>query len=376
MISEPIIMTSASCAAGFAEGKREVMRIRRLPRSGMLAFLCMTVLVAFTVQASAETGAEAWLRYAPIEHAGMYKALPSRIVVLGNRTSDHAAAKELQRGLSSMLGRQFLVQPPTAGPSEKGGVILIGSVSELQHAVVVDQGDQPVMGEQFRIAYKISTHGAKLVIVGGTPQSEMYAVFHLLEEVAAQKPIPADERQSPSAPIRWVNQWDNFDGSIERGYAGRSIFFDRGHVRTDLRRANDYARLLASVGINGCTVNNVNSDLRTLTPEMLREIARIADTFRPWGVRLSLSVDLSSPQVVGGLPTFDPLNPQVAMWWQSKVDEIYSLIPDFGGFVVKADSEGRAGPSQYGRTPAEAANVLARALKPHGGIVLYRGIRL
>src|SRR6185312_13830385 len=130
---------------------------------------------------------------------------------------------------------------------------------------------------------------------------------------------------------------------------------------------------LASVGINGCTVNNVNSDLRTLTPEMLHEFARIADAFRPWGVRLSLSVDLSSPEEVGKLNTFDPLDPRVAAWWQAKVDEIYRRIPDFGGFVVKADSEGRPGPSQYGRTPAEAANVLARALQPHGGVVLYRG---
>jgi len=210
-------------------------------------------------------------------------------------------------------------------------------------------------------------------IVGGTPQAELFAVFHLLAEVADQKAIPADDRQSPSSPVRWVNQWDNLDGSIERGYAGRSIFYEGGHVRGDLTRAGEYARLLASVGINGCTVNNVNSDLRTLTPEMLHEFARIADAFRPWGVKLSLSVDLSSPQVVGKLSTFDPLDPEVAAWWQKKVDEIYTLIPDFGGFVVKADSEGRAGPSQYGRTPAEAANVLARALKPHGGIVLYRG---
>jgi alpha-glucuronidase len=170
-----------------------------------------------------------------------------------------------------------------------------------------------------------------------------------------------------------VNQWDNFDGSIERGYAGRSIFFADGHVRGDLTRVGEYGRLLASIGLNGCTVNNVNSNLHTLDPAMLRELARIADAFRPWGVRMSLSVDLSSPQVVGGLPTFDPVDPAVATWWQQKVDEIYRLIPDFGGFEIKADSEGRAGPSQYGRTPAQAANVLARALQPHHGIVMYRG---
>ena len=138
-------------------------------------------------------------------------------------------------------------------------------------------------------------------------------------------------------------------------------------------RVSEYGRLLASVGLNGATVNNVNANLHTLDPEMIHELARIADAFRPWGVRMSLSIDLSSPQVVGHLRTFDPVNPEVAAWWRAKVNEIYRAIPDFAGFVIKADSEGRPGPSQYGRTPAQAANTVARALQPHGGVVLYRG---
>jgi len=321
----------------------------------------------------AETGAEAWLRYAPVANPGMYKALPSRIVTLGDSPASQGAAKELQRGLSSMLGRPFTVQRVAANYVPTGSDIVVGATSESQSNSGADRSHDSPVGEQFRIAYSVRGQHGRLAIIGGTPQSEMYAVFHLLAEIAEQKPIPLEDRQSPSSPVRWVNQWDNLDGSIERGYAGRSIFFDGGHVRADLTRAGEYARLLASVGINGCTVNNVNSDLRTLTPEMLHEFARIADAFRPWGVKVSLSVDLSSPKIVGGLETFDPLDPQVIAWWQKKVDEIYTLIPDFAGFVVKADSEGRAGPSQYGRTPAEAANVLARALKLHGGIVLYRG---
>jgi alpha-glucuronidase len=210
------------------------------------------------------------------------------------------------------------------------------------------------------------------VLAGGTDRGELYGVFHILEQIAQQKSLATDS-EAPSSPIRWVNQWDNFDGSIERGYAGRSIFFDAGHVRPDLTRVSEYGRLLASVGLNGATVNNVNSNLHTLDPEMIRELARIADAFRPWGVRMSLAVDLSSPQVVGHLSTFDPLDPGVAAWWRKKVDEIYKAIPDFGGFVIKADSEGRVGPSKYGRTPAQAANTVARALRPHGGVVLYRG---
>ena len=141
----------------------------------------------------------------------------------------------------------------------------------------------------------------------------------------------------------------------------------------DLTRAADYARLLASVGINGCTINNVNANPRVLAPEFLPQLARIAAAFRPWGVELSISVDLGSPKTIGGLNTFDPLDPLVAAWWKRRVDEIYRIIPDFGGFVLKADSEGRVGPSTYGRTHADAANVLAAALKPHGGIVVYRG---
>jgi alpha-glucuronidase len=212
-----------------------------------------------------------------------------------------------------------------------------------------------------------------VTLTANSPRAELYGVFHLLEEVGTERDLPADEVQTASAAIRWTDEWDNLDGTIERGYAGRSIFFENGHVRQDLSRASAYARLLASIGINGCNVNNVNADLDLLTPDHLKEYARIAEVFRPWGVKLALSVDLTSPQRVGGLPTFDPLDPTVIAWWKRKVDEIYTLIPDFGGFTVKADSEGRKGPAQYGRSPADAANVLARALGPHHGVVLYRG---
>jgi alpha-glucuronidase len=179
-------------------------------------------------------------------------------------------------------------------------------------------------------------------------------------------------REGPAMPIRWVDEWDNADGSIERGYAGRSIFFDAGHVRDDLAPVAEYARLLASVGINGCNLNNVNNAAAFLTPQMLEGIARIAESMRPYGVRVSLSVDIASPQKIGGLATYDPLDPAVKAWWAAKTNEIYTLIPDFAGFTVKADSEGQPGPSSFGRTPADAANTLAAALAPHGGIVLYR----
>ena len=249
---------------------------------------------------------------------------------------------------------------------------ILGTPLEIRRLLPTWKTASPIAPEGFAIS-QFAEHGHRYwVIAGGTDRGQLYGVFHVLEQIAQQKALVADT-ESPSSPIRWVNQWDNFDGTIERGYAGRSIFFDNGHVRPDLTRVSDYGRLLASVGLNGATVNNVNSNLHTLDPEMIHELARIADAFRPWGVRMSLSIDLSSPQVVGHLRTFDPLDPEVAAWWKAKVNEIYRAIPDFAGFVIKADSEGRPGPSKYGRTPAEAANTVARALQPHGGVVLYRG---
>ena len=340
-------------------------------RRHLFSFALVLVFCAAPWGARAETGAAGWLRYSPITDSSAlrgYRALPRRIVQTGTSPSERNAAAELQRGLQSMVGGDF----ETGASMRDADAFVIGTSGELHGLFPQWKPSVLLAPEAFAIS-KISDHGHSFwVIAGGSPRGELYGVFHLLEQIAQLRPIVPDA-ESPSAPIRWVNQWDNFDGSIERGYAGRSIFFENGHVREDLTRVSEYGRLLASVGLNGCTVNNVNSDLRTLQPEMLRELARIADALRPWGVRMSLSVDLSSPEVVGHLATFDPLDPQVAAWWQQKADEIYKLIPDFGGFVVKADSEGRPGPSQYGRTPAQAANVLARALQAHHGIVLYRG---
>ena len=264
-----------------------------------------------------------------------------------------------------MLGRQFTLVPYAASTAS----IVLGAAP--RQAVP----RTPLLEDSYRIVRMETRSGARngLTIEGESPRAVIYAAFHLLEEVGAQKEIPANDRQTPSAPIRWTDEWNNLNGTIERGYAGRSIFFDGGHVRPDLTRAGEYARLLASIGLNGCNINNVNADLDLLTTEHLHEFARIAKAFQPWGIKLALSIDLSSPQSVGHLDTFDPKDPAVIAWWQTKVDEIYTLIPNFAGFTVKADSEGRVGPSKYGRTPADAANVLAHALKPHGGVVLYRG---
>ncbi len=328
--------------------------------------------------ARGDDGAEGWLRYAPMNAQAASSScakLPSEIAVVGDTAYADAmlrsAGEELARGLGSLCGRPAKLASQL--PDEDA--LLVGTVSAIE-ARLPDWKPQSLPGPEGYAFSEVTAYGHHYVVVAGTDsRGALYGAFLLLSLVGQARGGALDlhQTQTPANKVRWVNQWDNLDGSIERGYAGRSIFFDGGHVRADLARAGEYARLLASVGINGCTINNVNADPRMLTPEMIAEVARIADAFRPWGVRLSMSINFSSPQTVGGLKTFDPLDPEVSAWWKQAVDAVYVKIPDFAGFVVKADSEGKPGPSQYGRTPAEAANVLARALKPHGGLVLYRG---
>src|ERR1700722_4182392 len=339
---------------------------------GLAAFCGALLFMAFgTSGARAETGSDAWLRYAPLENssAQKYSALPASVVVIGDSPVLNSAKAELIRGIRAMLGR-------TLGEEKsfpRHGAIVLSTIFALKTASPALLEHVHLQGDGFLLATG-QVHGFNcLMVTSRSERGVLYGVFRLLNKIARGESIAAlHETQQPYAPIRWVDEWDNLDGRIERGYAGPSIFFENGNVRSDLTRAGEYARLLASIGINGCAINNVNANPRVLEDSFLPQLARVADVFRPWGVQLSVSVDLSSPKVIGGLDTFDPANPRVAEWWRKKVDEIYRLVPDLAGFVVKADSEGRLGPATYGRTPADAANVIARALAPHHGIVFYR----
>lgn len=327
--------------------------------------------VALSNLAHAEAGAEAWLRYSalPPQLAKRYAQFPASAVVLGDSLVLKTAQEELARGVSQILGRPLSADNGWLSHS----AVILGTLEQLRNLAPKLNPPRGMSNDGYWLK-SAKIHGFQCIIVAGTTdRGVLYGVFALLSKIARAESIASiDEIQQPYAPIRWVNQWDNLDGRIERGYGGPSLFFGDGRVREDLTRAGQYARLLASIGINGCTVNNVNADPRILDDNFIAQVSRIADAFRPWGVQLSLSVDLSSPKAIGGLDTFDPLDSKVADWWRKKVDGIYRQIPDFGGFVVKADSEGRLGPSTYGRTPADAANVIARALKPHGGVVFYR----
>jgi alpha-glucuronidase len=299
----------------------------------------------------------------------MYASLPSSAAVLGDSPVLQSSQGELARGVQSMLGKTLRVQREL--PREAS--FLIGTLSELQQQIPDFPLRDKLKGDGFWLTRRQVGGFSRVIVTGATDRGVLYGVFALLSKIARNESLATlDERQEPYEPIRWIDQWDNLDGGIERGYAGPSIFFENGAVRQDLSRVNEYARLLASIGINGCNINNVNADPRVLDDHFLPQLRRVAEIFRGWGIRLSISVDLGSPKTIGGLETFDPLDSLVARWWQAKADRIYELIPDFAGFVVKADSEGQAGPSAYGRTPADAANTIALALAPHGGVLFYR----
>lgn len=227
--------------------------------------------------------------------------------------------------------------------------------------------------------YEIATSPHQVTVTAGNPRALLYGHFALLRRGAQPFTGPATERQEPKVAIRMLDHWDNMSvhpvmGQVERGYSGDSIFYSEGKVRADLSRVEQYARLIASIGINHVAINNVNvgREAARLLTDNLHDVARIAEIFRRWGIHTHLSVSFGSPQILGGLDTTDPLDPGVQAWWANAADRVYESIPDFGGFVVKADSEGQPGPFAYGRTHADGANMIAQALAPHGGIVHWR----
>jgi len=318
--------------------------------------------------ASAQTADQAWLGYKPLPGAAADR-LSVRIRTLDDDALVRSAAAELRAGILGLSSPTRVI-----GNKDAGIPIVVGTLAEVEEASPGFAPPRAPGPEGYWVKSARNSEGRTVVAIAGADErGALYGAFAFLRALrTGADPEHLDLLSAPAYTVRWLDHWDNLDGSIERGYAGRSIFFDGGHVRDDLGPVREYGRLLASVGINAVCVNNVNNAAPFLAPEMLRELAKLADELRPWGVRLALSVDIASPQKIGGLTTFDPQAPAVQAWWRAKADAIYDLIPDFAGFTVKADSEGQPGPASYGRTPADAANTLAAALAPHGGLVLYR----
>jgi len=339
---------------------------------GVLMLLLLSALALASPRLS-ESGYAAWLRYDAIDEPALrqaYERLPAAIVTLDESMVIEAAREELLGSVRRMLGRTLRLESRL--PQEDA--ILLGTLETLRKTFPALRPGVALKADGFLLKTLKRDGHSYLIVTALNDRGVLYGAFALLRRLALHQPIEAlDELENPYAPVRMLNHWDNLDGSIERGYAGPSIFFANNNVVEDLSRVRDYARLMASVGLNSCSINNVNANPRVISPEFLPQLARVAAVFRVWGVRLFVSIDFSSPQKLGGLDTFDPLDTRVAQWWKTQVDEIYAVIPDFGGFVLKADSEGRVGPSAYGRTHADAANVIAGALRPHGGVIFYRG---
>ncbi len=220
--------------------------------------------------------------------------------------------------------------------------------------------------------YRLTIADDRITITSPTDAGLLYGAYALLRKQAIGTIYPGTTDSNPLIPLRMLNHWDNLDGTIERGYAGGSLWFAGDSIVIDTQRLTDYARANASVGINATVINNVNATPQILSTAYLQKVKTLADSLRPYNIRLFLAVNFASPIVLDNLPTADPLDKDVIQWWRNKVKEIYALIPDFGGFLVKANSEGQPGPGDYHRSHADGANMLADALKPYHGTVLWR----
>jgi mannonate dehydratase len=328
-----------------------------------LAIRRSLVLVVLLVGTLAGTGTRAddgyrlWLKYDKIQDAALLRSYASAFTSIVSTQSTpmrQVAVEELQTGLRGLLGTKVTVQQKGTG---KGDIVFKIDAQEK----VGPEG------------YHLYRQGTQTIIAAQTEKGLLYGSFGLLRHLQTLRPLSElNITTSPKVQYRVLNHWDNPNGTVERGYAGSSIWkwYDLPQVVDP--RYREYARANASLGINATVVNNVNASARFMTAEYLQKVKALAEVFRPYGIRVYLSVRFTAPRNVGGLPTADPLDPAVQQWWNEKVKEIYGIIPDFGGFIVKANSEGEPGPQDYNRTHADGANMLAKALAPYDGIVMWR----
>ncbi|HEY6458044.1 MAG TPA: alpha-glucuronidase family glycosyl hydrolase [Steroidobacteraceae bacterium] len=322
--------------------------------------------------AMAEDGYRLWLRYTPVEGAtrDAYAARATGIVALGNSRSVQAAVAELNTGLTGMLGSA----PEAASAVGEGSIVLATPAQSREVATRAGALRLATAGSEGFVIQSTRWQGhAVTLIAANSDVGLLYGAFRMLALMQRHEPIATlDVHDAPHLKLRVLDHWDNPDRTIERGYAGQSIWdFWRlpGYVDP---RYKDYARADASVGINGVVFNNVSASSVYLRPRWIAKVAALADVMRPYGIRVYLSVLFNSSLDLGETKTGDPRDPAVIAWWHAKADEIYRAIPDFGGFLVKADSEGQPGPRDYHLTQAQGANMIAGALAPHGGVLMWR----
>jgi alpha-glucuronidase len=321
-----------------------------------------------------EDGYDLWLRYRLVADASRlaeYRAAIASIRVEGDSPTLAAASDELAKGLTGLLGRDVAA----SNGALVDRVVLAGtpSSSAIIKGLALD-GSLKALGAEGYLLRATTVQGKRaIVIAANTDVGVLYGAFALLSRLQRSTPIARlDVASSPRIQLRLIDHWDNLDRSIEHGYGGPSLWDWPALPDSISPRYRDYARAEASIGINGVSLTNVNANAKALTPDFLKKVAALAGVFRPYGIRVYLTARFSAPIEIGGLKTADPLDPAVRAWWKAKADEIYTAVPDFGGFLVKANSEGQPGPQDYKRSHADGANMLADAVAPHGGIVIWR----
>lgn len=295
-----------------------------------------------------------WLEYKKSKdkkNTGLVKTVSIKGFDEGNRVLA-SGLHELRTGISAMLGIS----------------VSIGAEAETGVQIIKVQSMQPE-------SYRITGKEQGVLIEASDEKGALYGIFHMLRVIAMEKPLQEiSVTCEPDNPLRMYNHWDNMDGSIERGYSGESFFFKDGEILINAR-VRDYARLVASIGINAVVINNVNvKDHATwlITDRYFSKVAELSEIFADYGIKLFLSLNYAAPLELSDINSADPLNKKVIAWWKEKIVEVYDNIPNFGGFLVKADSEGRPGPFTYGRTQADGANMLADIIKPYGGLIIWR----
>lgn len=331
----------------------------------LLAFLFGALAAPGT---RAETGYDLWLRYRPVEAEWQqrYAAFATHYAAPVGRPTIDAAGAELERGLAGLLGRAPVRRETVTGD----GAILLATAGSPHLAGL----PMAKLGREGYLIRSITIDGKRVTVIGAnTDVGVLYGVFRFLKLIQTRQSLDRlDITDAPRLQLRVLNHWDNLDRHVERGYSGQSIWDWQKLPRFKDPRYTDYARANASIGINGIVLTNVNANADVLRPEWLEKVKALADVFRAYGIKVYLTARFSAPIEIGGLKTADPVDPAVAAWWKAKVDEIYRVIPDFGGLLVKANSEGQPGPNDYGRTHADGANMLADALAPHGGVLMWR----
>jgi alpha-glucuronidase len=329
-------------------------------------FLITVSFVFLSALVNAEDGYDLWLRYKPVNNKALlvsYRSLLKQITLDNNSPTFQIIKDELTRASQGMLN-----QTPLFVKKTNGGLILINSSRENNGSLNTKLGNEGYSIISGKIGEKLYTS-----INANTDIAVLYGTFYLLRLLQTNQSIEnLNIHSTPSLKLRLLNHWDNLNRTVERGYAGFSIW--NWHTLPGYidKRYIDYARANASIGINGTVLTNVNANATILTETYLQKVKALADVFRPYGIKVYLTARFSAPIELGGLKTADPLNEEVQQWWNRKAKEIYSLIPDFGGFLVKANSEGQPGPQDYKRTHADGANMLADAVAPYNGIIIWR----